>query len=154
MLYLSYQGCSGVGKSRDHAPPSFLWQLLLTPRCKMYHMIPQWSRLWSGSQMSDCNCCFCYDHSCICFLYQGVVFHRNSLWTVMFLTWIIRGNSFRSTAITGATYYGWQWARGTVTKNRDRTSQNQIKSSRDQNINFFGNNTTKGVHLHSNQFVI
>ena len=51
---------------------------LADTRLQSYLIIPQWSRLRSGSQILHCNRRFCDDYACICFLYWRVVFHRNS----------------------------------------------------------------------------
>ena len=64
-------------KGWDHSPPHFYCK----SRCKMYLTIPWWSRLQSGSQMFDCNCRFCDNYACTCFLHRCVVSHWNSYGT-------------------------------------------------------------------------
>ena len=61
------------------SPSSILMLIWPTLGCKIYLIIPQWSRIWSDSKILDCNCCFCEDYTCIiCYLHQRVVFYQNS----------------------------------------------------------------------------
>ena len=58
-------------------PLSFSLLIWPTLACKSYLIIPQWSRLRSGSQILDFNFRFCDNYACICFFHRLVVFHRN-----------------------------------------------------------------------------
>ena len=80
------KGCRTFRQSWRSRPCSFLLLIWSTHDCKIYLIIPQWPRLRSGSQILDCNCRFCDDYACNCFLHRHVVSHRNSRGTASELT--------------------------------------------------------------------
>ena len=101
--WYNYKSCQvpslKKGQRWRSRPPSFLLLIWLTPDCKIYFIIPQWSMLWSGSQILNCNCCFCDDYACICYLHQPVVFHGSEQ------PW----NSWGTSSMQIYSKYGLQW---------------------------------------------
>ena len=68
------QAC--MGNSGDHGPhQNFTADLSDFPLQNGSH---QGFQVRSGSQIIDCNYCFCHDHFFVCFLHWCVVFHQNS----------------------------------------------------------------------------
>ena len=87
------------GKGGDHGPLIVTANLADSRLQKKYLIIPQWSRLRSGSQIFDCDCRLCDDYACNCFLHRPVVFYRTAVeqpgnfrYANIFQMWIAMGN--------------------------------------------------------------
>ena len=63
-----------LGKSGNHGPTSILLPIWPTFGRRMYLAIPQWSRVWFGSQIIDCSYRFCDDYSSIFASFTDVFF--------------------------------------------------------------------------------